>query len=211
MWSSWALWHQDPLASGLIGLERPSVRGAIRTKLCNKHKTLRYGQNFEERAKLWNTDKTLQYRHNCAIRTQFCICHHRQEMCKYMSVCVVSMSWVWVKVCMNVCMLWQAVVWVCVCMRICVKLLLWYSVGRLDVIGTGDVYVYEYVLMFVYVCVYISMCTYKYVSLFVYAIAMASCGTVGCNRRHEMDNWSNSWGQTYLDLSISNHHQHYKW
>ena len=107
MWSSWALWHQDPLASGLIGLGRPSVLGAIRTKLCNKHKTLRYGQNFEERAKLWNTDKTLQYRHNCAIRIQFCIWHQRQEMCKYMSVCVVSMSWVWVKVCMNVCMLWQ--------------------------------------------------------------------------------------------------------
>ena len=71
------------------------------------------------------------------------------------------------------------------------------------------VYVYEYVLMFVYVCVYISMCTYKYVSLFVYAIAMASCGTVGCNRRHEMDNWSNSWGQTYSDLSISNHHHQF--
>ena len=135
MWSSWALWHQDPLASGLIGLGRPSVLGAIRTKLCNKHKTLRYGQNFEERAKLWNTDKTLQYRHNCAIRIQFCIWHQRQEMCKYMSVCVVSMSWVWVKVCMKVCMLWQAVVWVCVCRRIYVTLLLWYAVERLGVIG----------------------------------------------------------------------------
>ena len=82
------------------------------------------------------------------------------------------------------------------------------AVGRLEVIGdTRCVCVCVYVC--IYVWVYIFVGTYEYVSLFVYAIAMLSCGTVGCNRRQEMDNWSNSWGQTYSDLSHSNHHHHY--